>query len=114
MEQNPSRPDPTMRNGGQSFEVDVHSSPKLWPILLTGVVAGALAGVIIALLGEPSANYTPAATAGFFAAFCAGIGLAVGAVVYLVFDRVTAKRTTRKLAVPLSEDGQPADDERQP
>ncbi|MCW4463988.1 DUF3482 domain-containing protein [Glutamicibacter sp. MNS18] len=107
MEQNPSRPHVSPQGGGQPFEVDVHSSPKLWPMLITGGVTGALAGAVIALLGEPSANYTVAATLGFFAAMCAAIGLAVAAVVYLVIDRVTAKRTTRKVAVPLPESGQP-------
>ena len=101
MEQNPSRPHSPAQGNGPSFEVEVHSSPKLWPMLIAGGVTGALAGTIIALLGEPSANYTVASTVGFFAAFCAGIGLFVGAVVYLVLDRITAKRSTRKMAVPL-------------
>ena len=104
MEQNPSRPHGSAQRPGKSFEVEVKSSPKLWPILATGGVAGALAGTIIALLGDPSPNYTVAATIGFFAAFCAAIGLAVAAVVYLVLDRVSARHTVRRLAVPVQQD----------
>lgn len=107
MEQNPSRPDLAAARGDQSFEVEVHTSPKLWPMLITGGVVGALAGAIIALLGEPSANYTVAATLGYFAAACAAIGFAIAAIVYVVIDRITSKRTTRKIAVPMPEDEQP-------
>lgn len=107
MEQNPSRPDLPSPDSEQSFEVEVHSSPKLWPMLITGAVTGALAGAIISLLGEPSANYTVAATLGYFVAACAVIGLSIGAVVYVVIDRITSKRTTRKIAVPLPEAEQP-------
>lgn len=107
MEQNPSRPDLAAARGDQSFEVEVHSSPKLWPMLIAGGVIGALAGAIIALLGEPSANYTVAATLGYFATAGAAAGFFLAAVIYIIIDRVTSKRTTRKLAVPLSEAEQP-------
>lgn len=100
MEQHPATPSPA----DQGIEVQIHSSPKFWPFILTFAVFGALVGLIIGLLGEPSQEYTRASASGFFAIFGAGLGVGIGALAYVIVDRVTSRKTTKHLAVPLAED----------
>ncbi|WP_417364963.1 hypothetical protein [Glutamicibacter arilaitensis] len=84
--------------------MQIHSAPKFWPFILTFAVIGALTGLVIGLLGEPSQDYTRSTASGFFAIFGAGLGVGIGALVYVIVDRVTARKTTQHLAVPLAED----------
>lgn len=100
MEQHPATPS----SANQPIEVQVHSSPRFWPIVLTGTALGALVGIIIGFLGEPSMDYTRASAIGFFAMFCAGLGLGLSGLAFVIIDRVTSRKTTNKLAVPLAED----------
>ena len=100
MEQHPATPSPA----DQGVEVQIHASPKFWPFILTFAVFGALVGLIIGLLGEPSQEYTRASASGFFAIFGAGLGVGIGALAYVIVDRVTSRKTTKHLAVPLAED----------
>ncbi len=100
MEQHPATPS----SADQSVEVQIHSAPKFWPFILTFAVIGALTGLVIGLLGEPSQDYTRSTASGFFAIFGAGLGVGIGALVYVIVDRVTARKTTQHLAVPLAED----------
>lgn len=100
MEQHPATPS----SPEQPIEVRVHTAPKFWPFILTFGIIGALVGLVIGLLGEPSQDYTRASAAGFFAMFCAGLALGVGAVVFVILDRVGSRKSTKHLAVPLAED----------
>jgi len=107
MEQHPATP----TSADQSVEVQIHSAPKFWPFILTFAVLGALVGLVIGLLGEPSQEYTRASASGFFAMFGAGLGVGIGALVFVIIDRFTSRKSTKHLAVPLAEDtdtsGQP-------
>ncbi len=100
MEQHPATPS----SSDQPIEVQVHTSPKFWPFILTFLVVGALVGLIVGMLGEPSEEYTRASASGFFAMFCGGLGAGIGALVYVIIDRVTSRKSTKHLAVPLAED----------
>ncbi|WP_313810890.1 hypothetical protein [Glutamicibacter sp.] len=100
MEQHPATP----AANDQPIEVKVHASPKFWPFILTFLVVGALVGLIVGMLGEPSEEYTRASAAGFFAMFCGGLGAGIGALVFVIIDRVTSRKSTKHLAVPLAED----------
>ena len=100
MEQPPATPS----SADQPIEVQVHASPKFWPFVLTFLVIGALVGLIVGLVGEPSEEYSRASASGFFAMFCGGLGVGIGAVVYVIVDRVTMRKSSNHLAVPLAED----------
>ncbi|MFJ2619556.1 hypothetical protein [Glutamicibacter sp. NPDC087344] len=100
MEQHPATPSPA----DQPIEVQVHASPKFWPFVLTFLVVGALVGLVIGLMGEPSEEYSRASASGFFAMFCGGLGVGIGAVVYVILDRITIRKSIKHLAVPLAED----------
>ncbi|HJX79044.1 hypothetical protein [Glutamicibacter sp.] len=100
MEQHPATPS----SADQPVPVLVHAAPRFWPFVLTGAVLGALIGAIIGFLGEPSMDYTVGSAIGFFAMFCAGLGIGLGALAYVIIDRVTSRKTTQKLAVPLAGD----------
>jgi hypothetical protein len=83
------------------IEVTVRSSPKFWPFLVTGALIGVFAAIISAYTGEESVEFTRGAVLGFLAVFFGVAGLALGAIVWLVTDRVLRKRTRRATAVPL-------------
>jgi len=90
-EAGPSRP----------IEVTVRSSPKFWPFLAAGALIGVFAAIVSAYTGEEAVEFTRGAVLGFLAVFFGMAGLALGAVAWLVTDRVLRKRTRRATAVPL-------------
>ncbi|GER22420.1 hypothetical protein NCCP1664_09170 [Zafaria cholistanensis] len=90
-EPGPSRP----------IEVTVRRSPKFWPFLVAGAFVGVFAAIISAYTGQESAEFTRGTVLGFLAVFFGMGGLALGAIAWLVTDRVQRKRARRATAVPL-------------
>lgn len=99
-QQHNAQPSPASGPSGP-VEVTVRSSPKFWPFLVTGALIGVFAAIVSAYTGEESVEFTRGAVLGFLAVFFGVAGLALGAVVWLVTDRVLLKRARRATAVPV-------------
>ncbi len=83
-------------------------APKTAPFLVAGAVLGFVVACIWVPLQGPIGGYTQTQTLGFVAALCAIVGLAIGAVVWLVIDR-RSKTSTETLYARRTDDPTAAD-----
>ncbi|MCY0905564.1 hypothetical protein [Arthrobacter sp. H14-L1] len=73
----------------------VRRAPKFVPFLIAGALVGILAAAIVALAGPGSASFDRTTVFGFFAVLLALPGVALGAVVALLLDRGSVRRSER-------------------
>lgn len=86
-------PENAPRTGTTTQEVTVRRAPNVTAFLAAGAAIGAIAGLLIGALGPGSIAYTRAAIIGFFLMTFLIVGATVGAVVALVLDRISLKRS---------------------
>lgn len=77
----------------ETYETTVRRAPKLGVFLVLGGALGALVTLILTSLFEPDPAYGFAASYGYFLVYGVPIGVALGAVVGLILDRRSRKRT---------------------
>jgi hypothetical protein len=65
----------------------VRRSPRFTAFLVTGGVIGLLIGVFLSLLGHPDTRYDASTALGFLGLICALLGVLVGGVIAVLFDR---------------------------
>ena len=85
-------------------EVTVRRAPKFIPFMLVGVVLGFLAALVIAYTGNPDPTLTRESVLGFFTVVLALPGLLLAALLVLVFDRRSVKRSERARAEQADDD----------
>ncbi len=98
---------PLAASGSQ--QMTLRRAPNIWAFVLLGGVLGALVGVLVGLSGGGSAGFTREAVTLFMVSVGTVLGLAAGAVVALVLDRVSVARARAVTTeVVDGEDGTPA------
>ncbi|WP_104160255.1 hypothetical protein [Arthrobacter sp. ZGTC212] len=76
-------------------EITVRRAPRFVPFLLLGVIAGFIAAMLVAYLGPENPTYTREATLGFFTIMFAIPGVCLGALVALLLDWNSVRKTRR-------------------
>jgi hypothetical protein len=74
-------------------QVTVRPTPRLSPFLIAGVLAAAVAAVVVVLVTGQADDYTLAGSLGYLTIAFAMPGLALGAVAWLLIDWRSQKRT---------------------
>lgn len=74
-------------------QVTVRPTPRLSPFLITGVLVAVVAAVVVVLVTGPAEDYTTAGSLGYLTVAFAMPGLALGAVIWLLIDWRSRKRT---------------------
>jgi hypothetical protein len=99
---------PAASGSGQPREVSVRRAPKFGPFMGAGVVLGIIVAAVSAYTGPESAEFTRGAVFGFLAVLFGVAGMLVGALVVLVVDRVSVRRSRKMLAVETEDPDSPA------
>ncbi|KQX08576.1 hypothetical protein ASC59_11700 [Leifsonia sp. Root1293] len=73
-------------------EAVVRRSPRYLRFLLAGAIVGILVALILTVTFPANPEFSIGQVFGFLLLLCGVIGLALGAVIALVFDRVLSKR----------------------
>ncbi|WP_104101955.1 hypothetical protein [Arthrobacter sp. 08Y14] len=76
-------------------EITVRRAPRFVPFLLLGVIAGFVAALLVAYIGPENPTYTREATLGFFTIMFAIPGVCLGALVALLLDWNSVRKTRR-------------------
>ncbi|MBO0897530.1 MULTISPECIES: hypothetical protein [Arthrobacter] len=76
-------------------EITVRRAPRFVPFLLLGVIAGFIAALLVAYIGPENPTYTREATLGFFTIMFAIPGVCLGALVALLLDWNSVRKTRR-------------------
>jgi uncharacterized membrane protein len=76
-------------------EVRVHRSPRYFRFMLTGAIVFAVVALVLTFAFPENPTYDRGSVFGFLLAICATVGVALGAVVALLIDRVTTRRARR-------------------
>jgi hypothetical protein len=110
------QPDDEARTTVSAGEVRVRRTPKYARFMVLGGAIGVLAALIGATLdfGEPEAGEAQAGAAQlflYFGIYTVPAGLAIGAIVALVFDRVLARRARTLQAEHTAVEAPPAEGE---
>lgn len=66
--------------------------PRVSVFLSTGASIGLIAGIVIGVLGSGNVEFTTAQVIGYMAVIFALLGMALGAVAYVVADRISVRR----------------------
>ncbi len=74
-------------------QVTVRRAPKFAPFMGLGAAIGFIAALIIAYTGDPDPTLTRESVLGFFTVVLALPGLLIGALVVLLLDWVSVRRT---------------------
>jgi hypothetical protein len=98
---------PAPSGSGQPREVSVRRAPKFAPFMGAGVVLGIIVAAVSAYTGPESAEFTRSATFGFLAVLFGIAGMLLGALVVLVIDRVSVRRSHKMLAVETEDPDSP-------
>ena len=85
-------PDPEETAVVTETEVRVRRSPRYFRFMLTGAILFAIVALILTFSFPENPTYDRGSVFGFLLAVCVVIGVAIGAVVALILDRVTARR----------------------
>lgn len=86
------------------IDVNVRLSPKFWPFLVGGALLGVLAALIVTLgFNSTTDEFTDQSIFGYFAIILGMIGAGLGSIIYLILDRVLARKSTRLTAVEIDE-----------
>ena len=86
-------PEPVSDEPSHETEMTIRRAPNVLAFLITGMIAGAVAGFLFGLLGPESQYYTRGAVVGFFLVIGLLIGAGLGSVVSLIIDRFSFKRS---------------------
>lgn len=65
----------------------VNRAPRILPFLITGLVLGAVAGIVLAAVGGLGGNYTQVSTYGYFALLFGALGALLGGVAFAIADK---------------------------
>jgi hypothetical protein len=77
-------------------QVTIRRAPRLWSFMITGALAGIVVALVLTAANPVDPKVGFDATFGFFAVFGFGIGLALGGIIGVAFDR--ASRSTGGVA----------------
>jgi len=93
-------------------EITVRRAPKYVPFLILGGLVGIIVAAVIAYALPGDASFDPNSVFGFFMVLCGGGGVILGAIVALLLDRLSVRRTEHAVveAVPETESGSGPDD----
>ncbi|EMY34027.1 hypothetical protein D477_011806 [Arthrobacter crystallopoietes BAB-32] len=89
----------------QSREVRVRRAPKFGPFMGAGVVLGIILAAVSAYTGPENAEFTRNSVFGFLAVVFGAIGMFLAALIVLVVDRISVRRSRKMLAVETAEEG---------
>ena len=79
-------------------QVSLRRAPKYGSFIGLGAFLGVIASVIVYLLTPVDTEFGAAATIGFLALILGGVGMTLGAVAALLFDRAFSKKASVVLA----------------
>ena len=88
-------------------QISVRRAPKYVPFLVAGGIVGVIAAAFVSFTGPAPADYTQESVFGYFMVLFAAGGVLLGAIVALVLDRLSVRRTERAVVEEVDED-QPA------
>lgn len=95
-------------HGRVPVSLRVRTAPKFWPFIGAGFVLGAIAALVVTWAGYASAGeraggtpleFSFGSTFGFFLVLLGVIGVAVGAIAFLIVDRIGRARAKTISAV---------------
>ena len=89
-------------------EITVRRAPRYVPFLILGGLVGVAVAAVIAFAVPGSMSYDAGTVFGFFLVLCGAGGVILGAIVALLLDRRSVKRSRRAVveALPDEADGQ--------
>ena len=88
-------------------QISVRRAPKYVPFLVAGGIVGVVAAAFVSFTVPAPADYTQESVFGYFMVLFAAGGVLLGAIVALVLDRLSVRRTERAVVEEVDED-QPA------
>ncbi|WP_255405316.1 hypothetical protein [Sinomonas sp. R1AF57] len=88
-------------------QISVRRAPKYVPFLVAGGIVGVVAAAFVSFTVPAPADYTQESVFGYFMVLFAAGGVLVGAIVALVLDRLSVRRTQRAVVEEVDDD-QPA------
>ncbi len=93
-------------------EITVRRAPKYVPFLILGGLVGIIVAAVIAYALPGDASYDRSSVFGFFMILCGAGGVVLGAIVALLLDRLSVRRTEHAVVEALqdSESGTGPDD----
>ena len=93
-----------MQHSPERREVSIRRAPRFVPFMALGVIAGFIAAIGVAYAGPEDPEFTRSATLGFFTMVFALPGLALGALVALLLDWISVRKTRRATVEGLDSD----------
>lgn len=100
--ENPARntpaPDSAPQEAPARREVTIRRAPRFAPFMGLGVLLGVVIAAIVAYAGPGDATLTRESIFGFFIMVFAIPGLLLGALLVLVLDRISVRRSSRAVA----------------
>ena len=76
----------------QLTTLSLRRAPRVSVFLGTGAAIGLIAGIVIGVLGSGNVEFTTTQVIGYMAVIFALLGMALGAVAYVVADRISVRR----------------------
>ncbi|WP_431790067.1 hypothetical protein [Kocuria palustris] len=76
----------------QLTTLSLRRAPRVSVFLSTGAAIGLIAGIVIGVLGSGNVEFTTTQVIGYMAVIFALLGVALGAVAYVVADRISVRR----------------------
>jgi len=83
-------------------------APNIWAFVVLGGVLGIVVGAVVGLAGAGNSQFTQATVVMFMVSASAVLGLALGAVVALVLDRISVARARAVTTEVVAGDDVPA------
>lgn len=80
-------------------------APKASVFLILGAVIGLIVGIIAGILGSGNVSFTTGQVIGYMATIFALLGLALGAIAYVIADRISVRRAREVQAYAESSPG---------